>query len=363
MDLKNATLNFEDKAKRFFEKYRTVMFWTAVITFFTHIYFFVNRYGNEDSLFYLKGQAARPNSGRYFYWTAEFDFVPFVLFAVIILELLFSVILVLSMLKVKNRLYSIIIAAFMVTFPALGYSFFYMHMWDIYTLSLLFSVLAVYVSDKYKYGFAFGGFFLACSLALYQSYVTVSMGLALILLIFEIIEKDLKSIWKKVFRFLAFGIIGVVLYKAGIWLLDINLSDYKGLNSMGDIPINMIPELIIKTYKSFILFFTGDNFGIGTARFFYVPWFIAVVYVVFFIVFIYTLGKTFKTNRMKVTNKILVTAAVLVLPMALNLIDFVGVETYSIPLNIYAVVFIFIIPFVVFERYTYRIMEGGYRNT
>ncbi len=61
----------------------------------------------------------------------------------------------------------------------------------------------------------------------------------------------------------------------------------------------------------------------------------------------------------KLYSVIIAAAAAALLPMALNFIDFIGFKTSSNALNIYAVVIIFTVPFVIIDRYTYRIMGGG----
>ncbi len=361
MNFKNMIVGFEEKAKEFFLEYKTVIFWTLLIAVLTHIYFFAGRYGNEDSLFYISGVPAVPSSGRYFYGGLSVDFAPIIIFALHILEFLISVLLVLSIFKIKNKLYSVIIAGFMVTFPVMGYSFSYVQMYDSYTLALLFSVLAVYVSNKYKYGFLAGGLFCACCLSVYQAYITVSMGLSLILLICELIENDIKTVGKKAGGFLIFGILGFALYNMGAWLLGVEISDYKGLNSAGMIPIDRLPELLERTYTDFIQFFTGKNFGTEITRFFYVPFFIAVVYILFLIFTVYSLKYIVKRKNPKVINKVFILISVLLLPFALNFIDFIGVETESDTLTVYAVVLIFIIPFVILEKYVKNVKNkrGG----
>ncbi len=47
-------VGFEDRAKAFFDKYKMAMFWTAMITFFTHIYFFMDRLETRIHYFPLK---------------------------------------------------------------------------------------------------------------------------------------------------------------------------------------------------------------------------------------------------------------------------------------------------------------------
>ena len=364
--LKNLTLSFEEKWKEIFNKHKSVLIWTGIFTFITHIYFFIRRLINEDMLGYLHTGPARPYSGRYFYGDMEVSLIPIVIFLIVFIELAITVIFILELFDIKDKIYSIIIGALVVTFPSWSCSFMYAFMWDTYSLSLLTAVLAIYLADKWKYGFLAGGFFIACSLSLYQSYIAVSMTLALIILLYEVCHKELKEVGIKAIKLFICGILGLILYKAGMWVFNIQLSDYKGIASMGAVPIDKIPELIGRTYKSFILFFTGGNFGVegssfSVMRFFNIPMFIAVVYIAY-IIFTLRLLKLNMSKKLKAVNKIFAAVIIALLPLTVNLVDFIGVDTEANTLNTYAFVVIFILPFVLLSKYQMNTRGGGTLN-
>ncbi len=361
--LENLTLGFEEKWKGIFNKYKSVLIWTGVFTFITHIYFFVRRLINEDMLGYLHAEPARIHSGRYFYGDMEVSLIPIVILLIVFIELVMTIIFILELFDIKDKIYGIIIGAFIVTFPSWSCSFMYAFMWDTYSLSLLTAVFAIYLTDKWKYGFLAGGFFIACSLSLYQSYIAVSMILALIILLREVCHKELKEVGIKAIKLFICGLLGLILYKAGIWVFNIELSDYKGLSSMGAVPIDRIPELIERTYRSFILFFTGGNFGVENSalsemRFFNIPVFIAVVYIAD-IIFTLRLLKLNMPKKLKAINKILAVVIMALIPLAVNLVDFIGVDTEANNLNTYAFVFILILPIVLLSKYQ---MDTGALN-
>ena len=349
MDLKKLALNFENKVRDFFNAHKTIIFWTVVFTVFTHIYFFMGRYGNEDSRFYINETVSIFSSGRYFYGHTKFDFVPIIIFLLHIVELIFSVLAVLSMFRIKSKLYSIIIAAIMVTFPVLGYSFSYIQMYDTYTLALLFSVLAVYCADRWKYGFFGGGVLLACGLALYQAYIEVSMGFCMVILIIEFIENDMRDVFIKALRFAALIIIGFIVYRAGIWILGIELSNYAGIDSMGVIPISEIPARVIKAYSDFYGFFTAIDFSVPSMSFFYIPIPVFVVYVIFALFSLRIILKAIKESKVKLINKAVIVIVFLLMPFILNFMGFAALSIHCCMM--YSFVIPFIIPFIFMDRY------------
>ncbi len=358
MSLRKLIEDFENVITGILKKYKITLTWTFLIMTLTHIYFFVGRFINEDMHGYLSKAPAELISGRYFYGMTEFQILPMVIFAVVFIELAAVIILLLEIFKIEDKILGIITAAFIVTFPSWSYSFVYVFMWDTYSLTLLTAVLAVFIADKYKYGFLPGGFFIACSLSLYQSYIAVSISLAVMILIIELTRKDVKEVIKKALRFLALGILGAVVYKAGIWVFNIELGTYKGADTMGQIPIDMIPALIERTYDGFIHFFTGNNLGVKRVRFFYVPLFITIAYIgcmIFSVVMIIlNSGK-----KPKAVNKIFIAVLLLLLPLAVNFVDFIGVKTSASTLNTYAFVLIFILPTVLLSKYQMNRRGGG----
>ncbi len=361
MSFKKLIENAENGVKDTLVNYKIVLIWTFIAMALTHIYFFVGRFINEDMYAYLRKTPAEPGSGRFFYGDAEFTILPVIIFTIIFIELAVSVTLILKMFKIEKPLYGAIVGAFMVTFPSWSYSFGYIFMWDSYSLSLLTVVLAVFITDRYKYGFLPGGFFIACCLSLYQSYIAAAITLIIMLLIIELMEKDFKMVVKKAVAFLALGVFGVILYKLGIWLFDIELSSYKGSDTMGEIPIDMIPGLIKRTYTGFIQFFTGNHFGVSGIRFFYVPAFLAVVYIADIIFGIVMLIGILRKKKIKKLNIIFTALCAAALPLAVNFVDFIGVKTAASTLNTYAFVLMFILPIVLFARY--KKLWGGVQNS
>ena len=115
----------------------------------------------------------------------------------------------------------------------------YIHDIDMYTLSLLLAVAAVYLCRNFRFGIIWGTLCLCASLGLYQSFMQVSIFLFMILAVMDILHK--KTFWEVLKKgLMGIGMIlgGLILYSIGvkvmIHLYDISLSTgYNGISTVG----------------------------------------------------------------------------------------------------------------------------------
>lgn len=338
---------YVERFKRSLDKSATVAFIIGVIsTISCHLYFFTNFWANEDSLFSRVVEAQMVGSGRWMPGNLLSEyFSPVVLLFVTCLLMGLISYMVVNMFKIKNKMYAILIALLLTTFPVLAVSFGYNFMIERYMIGLFLSILAVYIAEKYKYGFVTGGLCLTISLAYYQSYITVSITLVMILIILKLFEiKDAKRLAIYIGKYLAMGILGVVIYlltvKLGYKILGIELLDYKGMNNIGSIPpINMWPKLFLRTYGHVVLYIFGK-------KFFY-PMAVSIVpQVLLSLVNIVLLIKIIKSTDLRKLNVFLLIVLCIAFPFGLNTLDFIIYESNISVLNIYQFVFVFVLPFI-----------------
>lgn len=98
----------------------------------------------------------------------------------------------------------------------------YIHDLDSNMFALLMAVIAVFLWDKYKRGFLGGIFFVTISLGLYQSYVSVTITLLLMVLITKLLD------WKSFFKAFKKGMKGILMLSCGgvLYLLMIKVVHY-----------------------------------------------------------------------------------------------------------------------------------------
>ena len=359
--VKCSLLSYANSINHFVnERAVRMSFITTVVCFFiVHTSFFVHKYVNEDSIYKFKVySSAAYEAGRWFYsFIVKFHSVYTIPFISGILCAFYMGLLSVYTVKTLNiqRQSSIIIVSFLLsTFPTLAYLFGYDYTSDSVIFGLLLSAITVFLTVTYKYGFVPGAVFLMLSLAIYQASLGYCMGLFVIASIQQIIGKDqsLKEALWKLLRYLICGILGIALYMISVKIsLDIHgavMHWYKGMDRMGQIPLKMLPSLIVKSVGRFIYFFVPQPIG----SFFYVSDFLFILYIIFFALMLISLIILIKKSRLyiKAWKMILLIGLLAITPIALNIIDVVSPYASSSTLNVYSIVLFYVLLIVLCDN-------------
>ena len=335
-----------------FSKYKLTIYSGIIFTFITHFYHFTKRLANEDDLSYLLfGDNAitsgRWNSGTLFTTTLMSPAVKF-LFVIIVITL--CSLLICDIFKIKSKTNKVLIPLILSTFPTLALSFSYLFMVEVYMVSLLLAVFAVWVTIKFKYGFILGSLSIAFSLGSYQAYISFAVALVIIYIIKEIINKrDSKELLKIILKLFLMGILGIAFYFLILNILlkidNLVLSDYKGANSMGIPPISNWPTQLFRTYKHFIGYFLGFSY-------YRIPVFEKIIRVLMLIFSFILLGiKIFKeriySNKL---NFIILIICVIAIPLTFNIVDFFAYKTELSSLQIYYFVCLYVLCIIIIDN-------------
>jgi len=323
-----------------------------------HSYFFMNKFVNEDSAEMLyRSLKYGYSSGRWFLFVIQaFRTVynaPHVVGILTILYLVIANALIVSLLEVKSAAFAVSISLLLSAFPALAYSFSYDFMADAYTSSFLLSIMAIFFTKKYKHGYIAGALCLMLSLALYQSYIGSSIGLCLILLVIQLLNNDV-PIWRtfqNAIKYIICGTLGALLYicsvKLTVLIYGNPLLNYKGVSSMGVIPLFMIPKLIRRSFIGFFSFF------IPGGRYFYVSRFLFFLYVssallaACLLISIIVKKKIYSDPLRIVSIVVLLT----LIPIGLNAMDILAPEAFTSTINTHQFVYSFVFVIVICEYY------------
>lgn len=337
--------SFQDKIQEYWFKienrYKIAFFSSIIIFYVTHICFFNENYFNEDYHHDWLSGGGRIVIGRWLSGINVGLVVPWVLGLVCAVLLAVVVVVVINIFDIKNIFIVILASGLMNTFPVLAYGNSYLFMVDIYAFSYFWSILAVWIIFKYKYGFLISGLFIMLSLANYQAQLSLVLGGIAFKFIYELLvnKRNSKDIICLILKCMIAVIIGVVAYilctKFILSLKNINLLDYKGMSSIGKIEISDVSYLLERTYINFGKFFVGENF-------FYVSGLIKCIYIISFIIFVIFILKKVIENKLNKFKILLLLLSILSLPLCLNVIDFVAPETSSNNLTIYSFVLYFV---------------------
>jgi len=330
---------------------------TIAFTLIVHGVGFVNKFVNEDSIIGIFIPLTNDYQlGRWFApivqsLTRGGYTVPWVIAVYSTIFLAFAVSFLVSVLEMKSKLFIVLSALLIVSFPSVARQFAYEFMAIAYTASLLLAVLAVYFTKTYKFGFIVGAFSLMLSLALYQSYIGFTIGVSIFILIQMLLREDvsIKKAATQSSKYIACGILGIIMYfisvEISLIIHDGILLDYRGLDNMGRIPLSDLPSLLRGSFNSFIDFFTMRS------RFFYVNTVQSVAYMLLLLAAAYLLSYAIISKKMyrEPIRVVLIVGLLLTMPIGLNIVDVITPQMRSGVLQVHQFVLVIILVFVICE--------------
>jgi len=311
---------------------KLAFFSAFIFGFLTHIFMFVNKLPNGDDLESMYRNYSMITSGRWFDKIAmslsSYYSMPWVTGVVAIFFLSLSTALIVSILDFRKPIIIIITAALLTTFPVLAALFSYMFYADLYMIAMFLSVSAVWLTKKYNFGFLPGAVGIACSMGAYQVYI----GFAIVLCIFSLLQvilmnlKSTKEVFFLTLRFLFVGILGIFLYfsvlKYSLSFFQLALTDYQGIDQMGQIDSTFLLDTVPKAYADFFGFFFQDIY-------FQTPTYIKYLYyIIFSSIPLLTLIAIIRNQVYRKTTIVLVPLLIAALPLAFQVILFMAPQAY-----------------------------------
>lgn len=270
--------DIEESLKKWFDENKRFSFLTALIVgIITHITFLTDMIMSQDGLWnsicYSEPGLWEASLGRWGLFIADKIVnniaIPTVTGVVGVLFIVLSTVLIVDLLKLKNKITIFLVSAAMVVSPALTGTLLYVYTSVAYCLSMFLSVLTVHLIFKEKHkilNFILAIAIFVFSLGIYQSYIGVVIGLTVIRLIRDLYDKDVK------FRFFFIhGIMLVVVVIVGGLLysnitekiltkLGVEESAYKGMNNISITnTIDSLETSIPKIYEDFSNFYFSDE--------------------------------------------------------------------------------------------------------
>lgn len=312
---------------------------------------FTNKLPNHDDIGQTFDKMIRISSGRWFlHFPAAISSsysMPWLNGILSILYISISSALVVKILDIKKSVNCFIIGSIMVTIPIVGSTFSYMNSADPYFFALLLSTLGVFMLTKYKYGWIFSIIFLILGMGTYQAYFGFAAGILVIKLILDILRDDEEFLVKKTiiksFNYCLTLIVSIIGYvKISKFLANGNLTDYKGIDTMGSIPFKEIPGAILNAYKQFFDFFFRNsyNYHFTFMRYFF---FLCLIISIFYAI------NAIKKRKRSVFELIMIATLFIIFPLAANIIYVMSWKGGVHILMIYGIISTFILIISLFE--------------
>ncbi|MDR0219872.1 MAG: glucosyltransferase domain-containing protein [Lachnospiraceae bacterium] len=238
----------------------------------THGYMMANKLPNHDELIMMIYDNDVWGSGR---WFLRFPSaisgmysLPVVNGVLALLYIAVAACLLLASLKITDTLASVLVAVLMVSFPPVTATFTYMYTVDAYSFALLLACLAVFLAERYKYGFLFAILPLTLSLGCYQAYFGVAAGLMVMILLFATLDSqtELRQTIIKGGKYVGTLVASLLLYmgiaRLVIWAKGGELDTYQGIDQMGRLALADLPRLVGEAYAGvFRYYFTAGSLG------------------------------------------------------------------------------------------------------
>lgn len=301
---------------------------TVIVGFLTHMFLFVNKLPNADAMTNFYFDQNMVTSGRWFLTVvcgiSSYYDLNWVIGVLSVLYLAIATVFLSEFFEVKTYTARVCIGALLVTFPAVTATFAYLYTADGYMLAFLLAILAAYFTKKYRFGFVGGAVCLALSIGSYQAYLAVTVMLCLFSLISMCLHNaSWKELWAKAWRYLLMGAGGGILYyialKVCLAVQGKELDTYQGINEMGKVSLDTLPQMIYDAYYDFAAFALKGNIFINNG-FSLVCVILLTVVVCVTALFCYLKSKAYK----KWYQTLLLLLFAIMLPLGTNIIFFMS---------------------------------------
>ena len=177
--------------------------------------------------------------------------------------------LLVSVLKLRSRVSAALIGGLFVAFPTVTATMIYRYTTIFYGISAVLAVLAVLVPGKFRGSIPAAAVLVALSMGIYQAYVPMTIALFVLQLICEGLrgEADAKKLVLHGLTDCLILVLGLGLYFVGMKVCNVifhvDLVDYQGISTMGNISLSQLPMLVVNSMKAVCCLPLRDYCGVA----------------------------------------------------------------------------------------------------
>lgn len=346
--------------KRMTGPFRVAFLSACFFGFFTHLYIITNLLLNHDSERVLVGENDGLLSGRWFLKPLSEFSTRFQLPVVILLFSIFMIALTAGftvvILEITNKPITILVSAFLVTFPSVASIFSYIYTADAYFICLFLNTLAVYIAKKYSWGWLPAITLCALALGGYQSFISYAIALFLMDCILDLFsEKSTQEILKKGIKY-----IGIIIAALAVYYLVLmgilttksaSLTSYQGINSIGSTGFIEYISKIPKAFKDFFQFFSDFPYSTEFYQNIQICFLLLMLGGLGYLIVIYK----FYRNSLRL---FLLVLGCLIMPLALNFITILATDATIHSLMIYSFILLNVFSLKIIEMAIRKVIES-----
>lgn len=264
MEAEMEEKSIQAAADRLFKKIPASAVLAAKATFLmgilVNLFVFTNKSVNHDDIMaeFIYNKQLDIVSGRYMWLlirhiTSYYDMPMF--FGIIgMLALALSAAMIVYLLGVKDKVFVLLISGIMASFPINACYYSYLSISPIYYFAIFMAVLGVFVTNRMgKYvGVFTAGLCIMMSLATYQSFLALTIGLVFIMAFLDLFRNDFKAErwFFKYLRYAVSAVLGFIFYfigtKISLAVTGEELRQYAGTDRM----FNLEFMEILKSFKT-----------------------------------------------------------------------------------------------------------------
>lgn len=346
------------------KQYKLAFFATFCMGLLVHMYMFTNKLPNHDYVYNIHtDQFLWPLSlGRWFLnvvtGLSSYFSLPWVNGVLTIFYLAVAAGFLVAVLELSNAVPVLLCCGLLVSYPALTDTIGYMFTVDGYMFGFLLSVMAVWFWEKKSVpGFMAYAICLALTVAIYQSYLSVSVYLILIRLILDIFEQKYgnRELLKKGGIALAGGALGMILYYAGLMIMmkyhNVDFAGYMGIDQAAVPGIGTLAATLGRDTMAFIELFVGGNSDFTAYELLNILFMLALLAAYLMI------GIKTGLYRKKLQTVLLIAASLLFIPTA-YLWNFISQDVIYRFLMLYCVVLLYMLLIKLTDQY----LTGWFSN-
>ena len=342
--------------------YRYTFWCTFFVGMLTHLYILTNKLPTFDDMLCLNSFGGSFGLGRWFlgvlgllkYKILGNYSMPMLNGILAIFLIAVFACLVNAIFENENTLVAILLGMMLVVFPTIAGNLSFMFTGYYYSLAMVLLGTGVLLIRRGKkvWQLICGSFFLTLSLAIYQAYFPLGIGLLLSVLSLGAMKgaESFSALFRRALWYLAGLLLGLFFYFPlnNLWLkiMRMEMVSHKGVDHMSQISLQELPKRIGLTYKAFFEILTGNYYGMtGNV------WIRLTIMILLAGTLALLIGRSIRLIREK---KYLVCSLVwvfiLLFPLGIHSIYIMVEEQYLYTLMIYADVLLFIFPLVLCEK-------------
>lgn len=252
-------------------RYKCVFFSTLIWGILSHGIALFNKYAVHDEVTFQFDVGYTYQSGRwglglisefmYLIFKTHFS-LPLINGVLSIVFIAISACLIVKLFEIDNLGICVVLSGALVSIPVISVTFGFMFTAPYYMFSFLITTYGVYlISLKNKwYTYVFGIILISFSIGIYQAYISIAISLMLFRLMYEVKNNSFQS-WGGFLKKCGLLIIACVLFvglyllitKATILFLDIELTGHQGISSMASEGLSVYFKRAILAYVDFFI--------------------------------------------------------------------------------------------------------------